>query len=69
MFQNCQSLEKIDIRFGDTKRLKDISGMFSGYKMLKSIRIFGIYSTENISSMTGLFKGCTKLVDLPDLRK
>ena len=67
MFQNCRSLEKIDIRFSDTKRLKDISGMFSGCKTIKVIKSIGIYSTDNVINVTGLFKGCFALEALPDL--
>ena len=69
MFQNCRSLEKIDIRFSDTKRLKDISGMFSGCKTIKVIKSIGIYSTDNVINMTGLFKGCFSLEAIPDLSK
>ena len=69
MFQNCRSLEKIDIRFSDTKRLKDISGMFSGCKTIKVIKSIGIYSIDSVTNMTGLFKGCFSLEAIPDLSK
>ena len=70
MFQGCESLTKMDIRFSNnTKLVKDVTGIFSGCKKLTSIKYFYLYSTENLVNMMALFKNCESLNTLPDLTK
>ena len=71
MFQGCKELGKkgkVTNKFGETPKLKDISGMFSGCTQLKEV-VIGIANTGNVTNMTGLFKNCSGLEVMPDLSK
>ena len=70
MFQDCKTLGikgKMTNKFNDTTKLKDISGMFSGCTQLKEV-VIGITNTGSVTNMTGLFKNCSGLEVMPDLR-
>ena len=70
MFQDCKTLGikgKMTNKFGETPKLKDISGMFSGCTQLKEV-VIGITNTGSVTNMTGLFKNCSGLEVMPDLR-
>jgi hypothetical protein len=70
MFQDCKTLGKrgkVTNKFGETPKLKDISGMFSGCTQLKEV-VIGITNTGSVTNMTGLFKNCSGLEVMPDLR-
>ena len=58
---------KMTNKFNDTTKLKDISGMFSGCTQLKEV-VIGITNTGSVTNMTGLFKNCSGLEVMPDLR-
>ena len=71
MFQGCKELGKrgkVTNKFGETPKLKDISGMFSGCTQLKEV-VIGITNTGSVTNMTGLFKNCSGLEVMPDLSK
>ena len=69
MFQDCKSLGKLDNTFKDTKKVKDISGMFSGCSKLQKDIYTGITNTESVTNMVGVFNRCTILESLSDISK
>lgn len=63
MFQNCVSLETINLKHFDTSSMSDISGMFKGCTTLTSVNLSG-HDTSGISEMSSMFEGCTALTSV-----
>ena len=69
MMQGCKALERWDNTFKDTKKVKDISGMFSGCENLKKNLYTGITNTDSLINMVGVFNKCKNIESLPDISK
>jgi len=61
MFQDCKTLEKVDIRNYNVANVKDMSGLFSKCANLKSINSFKIWAPYKVKEMVGMFNECKKL--------
>lgn len=68
MFQNCSSLEAVDLRGFDTSAVKDMSYMFSGCTSLIAVKASN-FETGNLQFVNHMFYGAEKLiqVDIPNL--
>ena len=47
--------------------VKDISELFSGCKLLKSLPDISKWEKNNIINMDELFKDCQNLINIPDI--
>ena len=63
MFENCSSLERIDLSHFDTGDVTDMSYMFSGCSGLKSLNLSDLV-TENVENMQYMLKNCSGLTSL-----
>ena len=68
MFQNCSSLEAVDLSGFDTSAVKDMSYMFSGCTSLIAVKASN-FETGNLQFANHMFYGAEKLtqVDIPNL--
>lgn len=68
MFQNCSSLEAVDLSGFDTSAVKDMSYMFSGCTSLIAVKASN-FETGNLQFVNHMFYGAEKLiqVDIPNL--
>ena len=58
MFYNCSSLLAVNITKLDTEKIKDMSHMFEGCLLLKSLSDISYWNTNNITDMSYMFKEC-----------
>lgn len=63
MFQNCTSLENLDITSLNTANVTDMSAMFSGCSSLTALEAT-ILNTANVTDMSSMFSGCSSLTFL-----
>ncbi len=63
MFENCSSLESLDLSGFDTSQVTGMISTFSGCESLISIDLTGVV-TANVKNMSGLFNGCQNLQQL-----
>lgn len=68
MFQNCSSLEAVDLSGFDTSAVQDMSYMFSGCTSLTAVKASN-FETGNLQFANHMFYGAEKLiqVDIPNL--
>lgn len=68
MFQNCSSLEAVDLSGFDTSAVQDMSYMFSGCTSLMAVKASN-FETGNLRFANHMFYGAEKLilVDIPNL--
>ena len=69
MFEDCVSLESIDLSALNLSMLEDMYSMFSGCSSLNALNFGNNIDTSNVSDMSHMFFGCTSLeeIDLSDL--
>ena len=60
MFENCTSLESIDLSSFNTTSVKNMSHMFSDCSSLESIDLSS-FNTTNVKNMSSMFDGCSSL--------
>lgn len=63
MFQNCESLRKIDLSTFDTSKVENMYSMFYGCESLEELNISN-WNTKNVTNMYDLFNGCSKIKTL-----
>lgn len=63
MFQNCTSLEKLNLSSFDTSKVYDMSDMFNGCTSLISLDLSN-FNTSCLSSIGGMFTNCSSLEEL-----
>ena len=63
MFQNCSSIEYLDLGNFDTRKVKLMGYMFKGCRSLKSVDISN-FDSGICTSFFGMFDGCSKLTSL-----
>ena len=63
MFQNCSSLETLDLSHFDTSKVKLMGYMFKGCSNLKSVDISN-FDSGICTSLNSMFYGCSKLTSL-----
>ena len=67
-FSNLAKLKDInDLKYFDTSKVKNMSGMFYGNKNLSDIKALAYFDTSNVEVMRRLFSTCTNLVDITPL--
>ena len=62
MFNNCSSLERLDLRF-NTSNVTNMGDMFSGCSNLKQLYLHS-FDTSNVTDMGYMFNGCSVLHEL-----
>lgn len=63
MFQNCSSIETLDLSHFDTSKVKMMGAMFKGCSSLKSVDISN-FDSGICTSLNSMFYGCNKLTSL-----
>jgi len=63
MFENCSSLESLDLSGFNTKMVADMGCMFMGCSSLESLDLSG-FNTEKVTNMREMFMGCSSLTSL-----
>ena len=63
MFQNCSSIETLDLSHFDTRKVKMMGAMFKGCSSLKSVDISN-FDSGICTSLNSMFYGCNKLTSL-----
>ena len=63
MFDECFSLQSLDISHFDTRNVKDMDGMFAGCKAIRSLDVSG-FITDNVTTMYSMFEGCEAITSL-----
>lgn len=63
MFQDCLSLETIDLSHFNTSKVTDMGSMFCGCYSLKSLNLSNI-NTNNVTHMRSMFDNCRSLTSL-----
>lgn len=62
MFQSCSELESVDLSGFDTSSATLIGSMFNSDSSLKTIYASDAFVTDNVTSSSDMFSGCTSLV-------
>ena len=62
MFNNCASLETLDLRNFDTSKVMDMNTMFSGCTSLTTIQVGKGWDTRHVTNSSSMFSSCTNLV-------
>ena len=62
MFYNCTSLTSLDLSNFNTAILTQTDGMFQGCRNITTIYVGSGWSTDAVTTSTGMFYSCTKLV-------
>lgn len=60
MFNNCESLEKLELPLFNTKKVEDIYAMFAGCSKLTELDLRS-FDLSNIQSTRFMFDGCLEL--------
>ena len=63
MFENCKSLQYIDVSHFNTENVTDISFMFGSCEQLTSLDLSS-FNTVNVVSMEGMFWSCSSLTTI-----
>lgn len=63
MFQNCESLEALDLSTFNTENVTNMYGMFGFCKSLKSLNLSS-FNTSKVKQMEYMFKNCESLTAL-----
>lgn len=63
MFQNCESLEALDLSTFNTENVTSMYGMFQSCKSLKSLNLSS-FNTSKVKQMGYMFKNCESLTAL-----
>lgn len=63
MFQNCESLEALDLSTFNTENVTNMFGMFDSCKSLKSLNLSS-FNTSKVKQMGYMFKNCESLTAL-----
>lgn len=63
MFQNCESLEALDLSTFNTENVTSMYGMFDSCKSLKSLNLSS-FNTSKVKQMGYMFKNCESLTAL-----
>lgn len=63
MFQNCESLEALDLSTFNTENVTNMYGMFQFCKSLKSLNLSS-FNTSKVKQMEYMFKNCESLTAL-----
>lgn len=63
MFQNCESLEALDLSTFNTENVTNMYGMFESCKSLKSLNLSS-FNTSKVKQMGYMFKKCESLTAL-----
>ncbi len=63
MFNNCASLEIMDVSTFNTSNVEDFSTIFSGCGSLTALDVSG-FNTSNATNFAGMFSGCMSLTEL-----
>ena len=63
MFQNCSSLQSIDVTSFNTDNVTTFQYMFSGCSALTSINVTG-FNTEKVTTFQYMFSGCSALTSI-----
>lgn len=63
MFQNCESLESLDLSGFDTSSAKDMSSMFQNCENLKTINLSS-FKTSQVTDFGSMFDGCKSLTTI-----
>ena len=63
MFQNCSSLQELDVSSFNTSNVTNMSGMFQNCSSLQELDLSN-FNTLNVTSMITMLSGCSNLVKL-----
>ena len=63
MFQDCSSLQELDLSNFNTNKVLDMSYMFKGCSSLKELDLSN-FNTNKVFHMSYMFKGCSSLKEL-----
>ena len=63
MFNDCKSLESLDLSYFDTSQVTSMKFMFTGCGSLESLDL-SHFDTSNVTSMDSMFSCCTRLKSL-----
>ena len=63
MFDDCESLEAINLSHFDTKHVTDMNSMFAGCKSITSLDV-NTFNTANVTNMAQMFHTCSSLKSL-----
>ena len=63
MFQNCSSMQSLDVSGWDTSKVTNASMMFQGCESLTSLDV-SRWNTSRMTSVTYMFNGCRSLTSL-----
>lgn len=64
MFNNCSSIESIDLSMLDVSNITNVSSMFKNCSSLINVNISNLSSATNINKISNMFDGCEKLEEL-----
>lgn len=64
MFENCSSLESLDLSMFDLTTITNMNGMFQGCSSLTEIEWPESATTPKLESMDYMFKGCSSLTSI-----
>ena len=63
MFEDCSSLQELDLSHFDTRNVTDMSSMFRGCSSLQKLDL-SHFDTRNVENMGFMFQGCSSLQEL-----
>lgn len=63
MFENCYSIEKLNLVSFNTSKVTDMTNMFNGCSSLQILNLSS-FDTGIVASMSGMFNGCGSLTSL-----
>ena len=58
----CSGLTTLDLGYLDTSLATDMSGMFMGCSMLKTIYVSDLWTTSSVTNSTNMFQNCMNIV-------
>ena len=69
MFDSCNRIIHIDFSNFDTTNVTNMSNMFDGCYLLRSLTGISKWNTANVTNMSDMFTCCYSLKSLPDISK
>ena len=69
LFKNCKFSKLPDISSWNTSNIINMSGLFTGCLILKSLPDISNWDTSKVTDLSSIFSGCKSLEQLPDISK
>ena len=63
MFENCESLESLDLEYFDTKHVTNMRAMFAGCESIKAFDV-SKFNTAQVQDMQQMFMGCSRITTI-----